>query len=98
MVDMMKIKTECAVCPTKIWKFNGVKLKKTPEYNELDVKLNDLSNMTVGVCSQHLSPKKLELTTMTEKIHQGWLEEVALGVGEEQWVKEKGLKLEVVSL
>lgn len=94
----MKLKTECSVCQTKIWEHNGIKLTKTPEYNELDVRLNDLSKMTVGVCSKHLKPKKLELDMMTEKTHQGWLEEVHLGIGDEDWVKNTGLKLKIVGI
>lgn len=91
----MKIKTECSVCPTKIWYFNGAKLKKTNEYHEVDVIMNDGSSMTTGVCSKHTNPKKLEITMMTEKLHQGWLEEVAFGIGNEEWVRDKGMSLAV---
>ena len=92
----MKTKQECSVCSVKIWEYNGVKLKKTDEYNEIDVALDNLSKMTIGVCSRHLKPSKLELQMITEKTHQGWLEEVALGVGDEEWVKNTGLNLKVV--
>lgn len=98
LMDTMKIKQECSVCSIKIWEHNGVKLKKTAQYNEIDVRLNDLSKMTIGVCSKHLKPRKLELDMMTEKAHQGWLEEVALGIGNEEWVRDKGLKLEIVGV
>lgn len=97
-MENFKTKTECAVCPTKIWHYDGVRLKKTEEYNEIEVKLNILSKMTVGVCSKHLTPQKKDLKTMTNKIHQGWLEELALGIGNEQWVRDEGLKLQVVGV
>lgn len=98
MIELMKIKRECAVCPTKIWEVTGEKLRKTPEYNEVDVRLDNLSKMTVGVCSKHLKPKKSDLDIMTEKSHQGWLEEVAFGIGNEDWVKNTGLKLKVTGV
>jgi len=98
MTENFRIKTECAVCPTKIWRLEGTRLKKTEEYHEIKVRLNDLSNMTVGVCSKHIKLDKTGLTLMTEKIHQGWLEEVALGIGNEGWVRNKGTSLEVVGV
>lgn len=98
MIDLMKIKTECSICPTKIWEYNGAKLKKTSEYNEAIVKLNNLSNMKIGVCSKHLKPKKAELDMITEKNMQGWLEEVALGIGNKQWLMDIGSKLKVVEV
>lgn len=97
-MENLKRKTECAVCDTKIWEHNGVKLVKTSEYNEIDAQMSDLSKMTVGVCSKHLTPKKLELDIMTEKTHQGWTEEVVFGLGNDEWVKEVGLKLKIVGV
>lgn len=98
MINDMKIKKECAVCQRAIWEVVGTRLKKTSEYNEVNVRMNNLTTMTVGVCSEHTKPGKLELAMITEKAHQGWLEEVAFGVGEEQWVKEVGLQLEAVGV
>lgn len=94
----MKLKAECAACPVKIWEIVDSKFKKTKEYNEIDVKLNDLSKMTVGVCPKHLKPRKLDLQIMTEKIHQGWLEEIAFDIGNKEWVKNTGLNLEIVGV
>lgn len=98
MLDNFKIKTECAVCSTKIWAYDGFKLKKTDEYNEATVKLNNLSNMAVGVCGRHSKLKKSDLPIITEKNHQGWLEEVALGIGKKEWVNEVGSKLRAVGI
>lgn len=98
MITEMKIKKECAVCPTKIWTVVGMKLKKSEEYNEVDVRLNNDSKMTVGVCSKHTKPKRLELEMITEKNMQGWLEEVAFGIGNEAWVKDQGINLKVVGV
>lgn len=92
----MKIKTECALCPQKIWEYNGIKFRKTEEYNETEVKLNDLSTMVVGVCSAHIKLKKSDYPLVTEKMHQGWLEELAFGIGHDEWIKTKGMQLEVV--
>lgn len=97
-MEHMKIKTQCAICPINIWEYTGVKMKKTSEYNEIEVRLNDLSKMKVGVCSKHLKPKKMELDMMTEKNMQGWLEELALGIGDKDWVQNVGSKLKAVSL
>lgn len=96
MLENTKIKQQCGVCDRAIWEYNGVKLKKTPEYNQIDVDLNNGTRMTVGVCSNHTKPKKMELKIMTEKMHQGWLEEVAFGIGNEEWVNQVGTKLQVV--
>lgn len=98
MIENLKTKTECAICPVKLWEVKGMKLKKTKEYNEIDVQLSDLSRMTIGVCSKHLKPKKLDLKIMTEKNRQGWLEEVAFGIGSEDWVKNYGLKLKITGV
>lgn len=92
----IKIKTECSVCPTKIWEYSGIKFKKTSEYHEADVKMSDLSTMTIGVCSRHRKLKKSDYPIVTEKTHQGWLEEVAFGIGHDSWVKNKGIHLKVV--
>lgn len=99
-MKQFKIKNECILCPTKIREYDELlgKLKKTAEYNEITVKLNDLSNMKVAVCSKHLKPKKTELDKITEKTQKGWLEELALGIGNKQWVMNIGSKLKVVSL
>lgn len=99
-MENMKIKNECAICDTKIREFDVLKnkLKKTPEYNEITVKLNDLSNMKVAVCSKHLKPNKLQLATIMDKTQKGWLEELALGIGNKQWVMNIGSKLKVISL
>lgn len=97
-MEHTKIKKECLVCPVNIWEYNGVKLKKTPEYNETHVKLNNGSKMKIGVCSQHISPKKKDYPVMTEKNRQGWLEELALGIGNKKWVMEHGSKLEVIGV
>jgi hypothetical protein len=98
MIGLMNIKTECTVCDTKIWENDGQKLKKSPEYNEVDVMLNDSSKMKVGVCSKHTKPKKPELDIITKKNFQGWMEEIALGVGSEVWVKSVGKELRVTGL
>lgn len=98
MINLMKQKQECLVCPTQIWATQGMKLKKTPEYNEVDVLLDNDSKMTAGVCSKHTKPKDLELKIMTEKTRQGWLEEVAFGVGNEEWVQTVGIKLNIVGV
>lgn len=54
--------------------------------------------MVVGVCPRHTSPTKDELKIITKKTRQGWQEEVALGIGEETWVREKGMKLTVTGI
>lgn len=95
MLEHLKVKTECAACDTPIWAYNGIKLKKTDNYQEIDVDVSDGSKMRVGVCPRHTAPKKLDLQVMTEKIHQGWLEEVAFGIGNKEWVEAKGLHLEI---
>lgn len=92
----LKTKLECSICPAKIWD-GEKKLKKTAEYNEIDVKLDNGSKMTIGVCSEHIKPKKAELKKMEEKNRLGWQEEVDLGIGNEAWVKE-GLKLQIVGI
>jgi hypothetical protein len=54
--------------------------------------------MKVGVCSKHTKPKKPELDIITKKNFQGWMEEIALGVGSEVWVKSVGKELRVTGL
>lgn len=94
----LKYKFECGICDTRIWDYQNGKIKKTPEYREIDVRLSDLTNMTVGVCSRCIKPKKHDLLSMTEKMRRGWVEEVAFGFGNAEWVKNKGLSLEIVGL
>ena len=98
MISEMKTKKECGVCQTRIWEVRGEKLRKTSEYGEIDVLLSNDSKMTVGVCSKHHEPKDLELAIITEKTHQGWLEEVAFGIGNKKWVKEVGVNLTAVGI
>ena len=98
MVEHTKIKNQCSVCETRIWEYDGVKIKKTPEYHETDVALNNGTLMTTGVCSKHTRPKGVDFAIMTEKMHQGWLEEVAFGIGNKQWVDSVGMKLEVTGV
>lgn len=94
----MKIKKQCSVCETPIWYFDGVKIRKTDEYREATVSLNDGSKMTIGVCRNHFQPSKEDFDKITEKTHQGWLEEVAFGVGKPDWVKQVGMKLKVTGV
>lgn len=98
MIELMKQKQECGLCQTKIWEVAGEKLRKTDEYNEVDVQLDNQSKMTVGVCSRHAKPKDKDLPIMTEKIHQGWLEELAFGVGNTDWVNQIGLKINIIGV
>lgn len=95
MVQNFRVKLECAVCPTRIWDSTGTHLKKTGEYNEVDVRLSDGTLMTTGVCSEHVALKGGDLLKMTEKMRKGWLEEVALNIGDGGWVHGKGVKLVV---
>lgn len=97
-IQNFKIKTECSLCPTKIWEYNGIKLKKTSEYHEATVKMDNLSQMKIGVCAAHSKIKKSDLPIIEAKTKQGWLEEVALGIGNEDWVKKTGSKLKVVGV
>lgn len=98
MITEMKITLECGVCATPIRERVGKKVKKTSEYREIVVNLNNLSRMSVGVCSKHTSPTKLELDMITQKVRQGWMEEVALGVGNREWVESRGVNIKAVSL
>lgn len=98
MIELMKQKQECGLCQTKIWEVVGEKLKKTDEYNEVDVQLDNQSKMTVGVCRRHVKPKQSDLPIMTEKAHQGWLEELAFGVGNKEWVDSVGLKINIIGV
>jgi hypothetical protein len=99
-MNSTKYKRECSVCDTKIHDFDKLtnKYKKNGEYHELEVELSDHSIMTVGVCSAHKSAGEQEFPVMTDRVHRGWLEEVAAGTGNKQWVKEVGLNLEVVAV
>lgn len=92
----LKVKKECMVCPTNIWEYNGVKYVKTDAYNETDVKLHDGSRMTIGVCPKHVKVKLQDLPLINQKLQQGWLEEVALGIGDDSWVKQKAHKITAV--
>lgn len=92
------IKTECAVCEAKIWKIVNGKLRKTSIYTESTVELSDGSLMKVGVCNRHEKPDQTELSAITTKTHKGWLEEVALGIGNSEWVEQEGLKLSVIGV
>jgi len=96
----LKSKRECSVCTTVIfdWDPKTDKLRTNEEYNEVEVELNDRSRMRTGVCSKHTALSKKDLPTITEKTHKGWLEEVAYGIGNAEWVKHKGLSLEVVGI
>lgn len=95
---LVKIKLECSVCDTPIWEKDVQGYKKSSEYNEIVVKLNDLSNMKIGVCSKHINPNKKDLKKMTQKTLDGWLEEVALGMGNKEWVNNIGSKLIIVGV
>lgn len=98
MIEHFRVKNECAVCATPIWQYDGIKRKKTEQYNEASVMLNNESRMTVGVCNSHKQLKQFDLPLITEKARQGWLEEVALGIGKKEWVNNVGLKLEAVGV
>lgn len=89
----MKYKMSCGVCDTRIWRLVDEKMRKTDEYHEVDVKLDNGSKMTVGVCSRHTKLDGLGLRLMTERLHDGWKEELAFGLGNEEWVREVGDKL-----
>jgi len=98
MIQKMKIKLECAVCDIPIKERVGDKLEKTRQYNEAQVELSDGSYMTVGVCFKHKKPTKAQLEKITTKTHLGWMEEVELGIGNLDWVNNRGFKLKVVGL
>lgn len=93
----IKIKAECIACETPIHTKSGRKWKKGPEYNERRVNLNDGSQMTIGVCKQHLT-QPLELNSITKKAHEGWLEEIKLGIGNTEWIQKIGLKLKITGV
>lgn len=97
-IGQLKYPFECSVCDTKIRRTTGTGVERTGEYNEIDVVLNNLSTMTVGVCSKHRKPKRLELVMIAEKAKKGWMEEVAFGIGNEAWVRRVGMGLEVVGV
>jgi hypothetical protein len=98
MIGQMKYKRECAVCPTEVHKVVNGKLRKSDEYHEVNLKLSDLYVMKVAVCSQHTEPTKDQLAVISNKVKQGWMEEVAFGIGNEDWVKNVGLKIEVTGV
>jgi len=58
MVEQMRLKQECAVCPVKVHQVVNGKLRRTDEYKEIDLKMSDLSVMRVAVCSQHTDPTR----------------------------------------
>jgi hypothetical protein len=95
---LVKVKLECSACDTPIWQPGKVGYEHSSEYNEVTVKLNDLSKMKIGVCSKHTKPNKKDLTKMTSKTIEGWLEEIALGVGNKEWVTSVGTKLIIVGV
>lgn len=98
MIELLKYPYECTVCDTKIRHYSRGKIKKLPEYNEIEVQLNDLSKMKVGVCPAHTKPKKLELQIIMEKTRHGWAEEVAFGIGNAEWVSNRAPKLEITGV
>jgi hypothetical protein len=54
--------------------------------------------MKVGVCAKHQKPLVADMPNMTKKAHDGWLEEVAMGSGNVDWVQNKGLKLNIIGI
>lgn len=98
MVGQMKYIKECGLCDTKIHEVVNGKLRRTGEYHEVDVTLSDLSKMTVGVCSVHTEPAREQLPLISNKVKQGWMEEVSFGIGNEEWVQSVGLKLEITGV
>lgn len=96
----LKNKRECGVCSTAIFDYDSTtgKLKKSSEYNEVDVKMSDKSVMTLGVCSKHTELAETDYSLITKKVHDGWREEVAYGIGNKAWVEKTGLNLTVVGV
>lgn len=98
MIETMRFPFECGICETPIRKIELGKLVKTDEYHEVDVKLNTLSFMTVGVCSKHKNPKKEDFIKMEHKAKLGWQEEVERGIGNKEWLHETGMNLKIVGV
>lgn len=98
MMETMKYAFECAVCETKIRVIEDGRLIKTEDYNEIELKLNTLSFITVGVCSKHTKPKKDELVQIEKKVKLGWQEEIERGIGNPEWVKNTGMHLKIVGI
>jgi len=96
----LKNKRECGVCNIAIFDYDSKTgtLKKSDEYNEIDVKMSDKSVMTLGVCSKHTKLEEGDYSTITKKVHDGWREEVAYGIGNKAWVEKTGLNLAVVGV
>lgn len=91
-----KVKDECMVCPVKIWDASKGVRKKTDQYHETDTQLDDGTIMTIGVCAKHQKIDLNDIPRINQKLQQGWLEEVALGLGDAEWVKNKAHKLTVI--
>lgn len=98
MVGQMKYPKECALCETPVHDLVDGKLRRNGEYHEVTLALSDLSKMKVAVCSMHAEPAKDQLPLIAMKVKQGWMEEVAFGIGNESWVRETGMKLEVTGV
>lgn len=99
-MEQLRYKHECSVCDKRIYSYDPAKGKVTRNlfYRETDVVLNDGSIMRTAVCTHHEQPTKEELLTMTIKTHLGWEEELDLGIGDEEWIRTKGLSLSVVGV
>lgn len=96
MIREMKYPKECTLCETQTKHVVDGKLKNTEEYNEVFLKLNNGSKMKVAVCNKHKDPKDEDYPKVMDKVRMGWAEEVAFGVGNEDWVKTIGKQLEIV--
>lgn len=96
----LKNKRECGVCSTAIFEYDSKtgKLRKSAAYNEVDVMMSDKSVMTLGVCLNHTKLAETDMPVITKKVHDGWLEEVAYGIGNKAWVNKTGLNLAVVGV
>lgn len=97
-MNNMKYPFECSLCETKIREFVNGKIRKTEEYNEIDLKINDGSNMTTAVCSKHTKPRTLDFPKIMRKIQAGWQEEVDHGLGNKEWVETIGSKIIITGL
>lgn len=98
MVGMMKYPKECALCETPVHNVVDGRLRRNGEYHEVVLTLSDLSKMKVAVCSIHTEPTKDQLPMVAQKVKQGWMEEVAFGIGNKDWLENTGLKLEIVGV
>lgn len=96
----LRYKLECSVCDKEIWSYDDVlkQYVKNHNYREVDVRMSDGSAMTSGVCQEHTHPTEHQLQEMTIKTHFGWEEEASLGVGDEEWIRNKGLQLMIVGI